>query len=125
MTTSDASWSPNLRIVGDLERPDHYYLTNSDDSAFFGEYTAGVGWSHSATNQLIYNLKKNPLSAPQALWYKSEAIRRVAAVIGANLKQELLGRTVIVPIPPSKLASSPEYDDRMIQVARAIGQTPM
>ena len=63
MTIFDGSWSGRLRIVGDLERPDHWYLDPTDVCAFFGEYTARAGYGHSSTNQLIHNLKKNPESA--------------------------------------------------------------
>ena len=60
MTTSDASWSPSLRKVTDLERGDHWYLRESDQCYFFGEYTPGKGWAHSQTNQLVLNLKILP-----------------------------------------------------------------
>jgi hypothetical protein len=122
MKTSDESWSGSLRLVGDLERPDHWYLTEADVCYFFGEYTAHKGYAHSATNQLIANLKKKPSTRSTPQWgYKTAAIGRIARAIAANLKPGALQGLTFVPIPPSKPPDSPEYDDRMSQVARQIG----
>lgn len=122
MTTSDASWSPKLRQVGELERPDHWYLADTDQCFFFGEYTAYKGYSHSETNQLVSNLKKKPALRTTGQWvYKTGAIQRVARSIAANILSEALPALTFVPIPPSKPPSSPDYDDRMTQVARQIG----
>ncbi len=122
MPTFDASWSPRLRIIGELERPDHWYLTAEDSCAFFGEYTARAGYGHSSTNQLIHNLKKKPELAQTAQYvWKTRAIRDIGAALRANLNVDALTRTAIVPIPPSKAPGSEGYDDRMVQVARAIG----
>jgi len=121
MTTSDASWSPRLRQVGDLERSDHWYLTAADQCWFFGEYTAGKGWAHSQTNQLVLNLKKKPEFRNTAQWpHKAAAISRVARAIAANIKPEAMPGLTFVPIPPSKPVGSPDHDDRMSQVARQI-----
>jgi hypothetical protein len=122
MPTFDESWSGSLRIVGELERPDHWHLTADDSCAFFGEYTARAGFGHSSTNQLIHNLKKKPELAgtPQYVW-KGRAIRDIAAALRVNLKAEALPHLAIVPIPPSKPLGAAGYDDRMAQVARAIG----
>lgn len=121
MKTSDESWSGSLRQVGDLERPDHWYLTEEDLCYFFGEYTAYKGYAHSVTNQLIANLKKKPSTRGTPQWsYKMAAISRVARAIAANINPEALPTLTFVPVPPSKPPSSPEYDDRMTQVARQI-----
>lgn len=70
MPTFDESWSGRLRVIGDLERPDHWYLTPEDQCAFFVDYTARAGYGASTTNQLILNLKKKPELAetPQHGW---------------------------------------------------------
>lgn len=121
MTTSDASWSPRLRQVGDLERPDHWYLSPSDQCWFFGEYIPGKGYAHSQTNQLVLNLKKKPELRNTAQWpHKAAAITRVARTIAANILPDAMPSLTFVPIPPSKLPTSPDYDDRMTQVARQI-----
>lgn len=129
MTTSDASWSTSCRVIGELERPDHHYLTEQDECVFWGEYTSRAGFTHSKTNQLIQNLKKSPLVRGTAQWhYKDVAIREVAAAMAAAIKPEFLPSLTFVPIPPSKLPNDPEYDDRMERVSRlafAAGTRPL
>jgi hypothetical protein len=122
MPTSDVSWSASLRVVGDLERPDHFYLTDQDACAFFGEYTARAGFGHSRTNQIIHNLKKKPETRATPQWrYKVQTIEEVGAAIRANIDAQALPTIVFVPIPPSRMPGDPGYDDRMAKVARAIG----
>jgi hypothetical protein len=121
MPTSDESWSTKLRVVGELERPDHWFLTDRDVCCFFGEYTSGVDFRHSETNQFIHNLKKGPETRGTPQWnYKTRAIRRAGVAIAKNIKEEALSKVIFVPIPPSKPPIDPEYDDRMARVARAI-----
>ncbi|ATN37757.1 hypothetical protein ACO34A_28765 (plasmid) [Rhizobium sp. ACO-34A] len=122
MTTLDASWSARLRVVGDLERGDHYYLNDDDTCAYFGTYTSRAGFAHSYTNQLISNLKKSPSVRNTAQWqYKQRAISQVAAAIARNLNADSWQKTIFVPIPPSKRRDSPDYDDRMLRVAQEMG----
>lgn len=121
MTTSDASWSASFRLIGDLERPDHFYLTEADQCCFFGEYTARAGFSHSTTNQIITNLKKSPLTRGTDQWrHKERDIGRVAQAMKAAFKPAALPNLTFVPIPPSKLPTEPEYDDRILRIARLI-----
>lgn len=120
--TSDESWSNKLRTVGDIERPDHYYLNPGDECAFFGEYTARKGWRHSTTNGIITNLKKSVEKRGTAEWqYKERAIAQVAALIRANLAADVLPNITIVPAPPSRAPTDPLYDDRVERIARCIG----
>jgi hypothetical protein len=122
MPTSDVSWSAKLRVIGDLERPDHYYLTDQDVCAFFGEYTARAGFGHSLTNQVVHNLKKKPETRATPQWkYKVRAIEGVGSAIRENIDPQALSAIAFVPIPPSKMPHAAGYDDRMTQVARAIG----
>ncbi|MBN8804243.1 MAG: hypothetical protein J0H81_03925 [Sphingopyxis terrae] len=121
MTTFDSSWSPTVRRIGDLERGDHYYLTDDDQCYFFGEYTARAGYSHSSTNQIIANIKKKPSVRGTPQWqYKLKDMRRVATAFRGAIRPEALPTVTFVPIPPSKLRTHPEHDDRMAAIARAI-----
>jgi hypothetical protein len=121
MTTFDASWSPTVRRIGELERADHYYLTEDDQCYFFGEYTARAGYSHSSTNQIIANIKKKPSVQGTAQWqYKVKEMRRVAAAFRGAIKPEALPNVTLVPIPPSKLRTHPDHDARMTTIARQI-----
>ncbi|MBW9080673.1 hypothetical protein JNB84_22170 [Rhizobium pusense] len=122
MTILDASWSARLRVVGDLERGDHHYLGEDDTCAYFGTYTPRAGFGHSYTNQIVSNLKKSPTVRNTPQWqYKERAIAQIGAAVAQNLNADSWQRTVFVPIPPSKLRGSPEYDDRMLRVAQAMG----
>jgi hypothetical protein len=47
-----------LTKIDDLTFPDHYRLDSTDECYFVGEYTARAGYSYSATNDLVHNLKK-------------------------------------------------------------------
>jgi predicted amidophosphoribosyltransferase len=120
--TSDDSWSEKLRQITELERVDHPYLRGSDTCAYFGNYTANATWSHSRTNGMISNLKKNPKFRHRDDWkYKGVVIPKIGAAIRRNLNKDRLRDITFCPIPPSKTKSHPEYDDRMIRVARAVG----
>lgn len=121
MPTLDASWSPQIRKIGDLERQDHWYLTAEHDCHFFGEYTARAGYSHSSTNQIITNIKKKPSLRSTAQWsYKVRDMQQVASAIRGAISPQAYGIVTLIPVPPSKLRSDPEYDSRMADIARMI-----
>jgi len=122
MTTFDASWSPTVRQIGELECGDHYYLTEADQCYFFGEYTARAGYTHSSTNQIIANIKKKPSLNGTPQWhYKVKDMRRVTLAFRGAIRPEALPSVTLVPIPPSKCRIHPDHDDRMAQIARGIG----
>lgn len=121
MTKSDESWSNKLRQIGDIERPDHFYLTPEHTCFFFGEYTARKGWKHSTTNGIISNLKKSPETRGTPQWrHKLRAIQQVGQLIHDNLKLDALSQVTLVPAPPSKPPDHAEYDDRILRLANAI-----
>ncbi len=126
MTTSDESWSPKLRRIGEYERVDHTYLAEEDQCLYFGEYTPSgdsgkPAWSLSKANQLLANLKKCPCTKDSAEWgHKLRAINYVGKLISQNLKQEHLDRLTFVPAPPSTSPNDPHHDQRMLQVAKVI-----
>ena len=114
---------PNrLTKIDDLTRPNHYFLDDDDECYYLGEYTAGEGYKHSETNQLIYNLKKPLKYRNQSPWkYKIDAINEVGAAFRKSIKQDtLVNNCTLVPIPPSKKKSDPEYDDRIVQILYAM-----
>lgn len=111
-----------LTKIDELIRPDHYHLDGEDDCYFIGEYTAGRGYSFSATNQFIYNLKKGVERRGLPDWpWKERAIRQGAAALRDSLNPPFLETATFVPIPPSRIATDPLYDDRMTQVVRSLG----
>jgi predicted amidophosphoribosyltransferase len=111
-----------LTKVDELNLPAHHYLDPHDDCYFIGEYTAGRGYAHSNTNDLISNLKKGIERRGLAEYrYKEEAIVRAAVELRASLNTDFLQRGTFVPIPPSKRRDDPLYDDRMSRIIRQLG----
>lgn len=110
-----------LSRIDDLSRRDHFALSEADECYYFGDYTPGKDWSHSEMNQLISNLKKNPevrLRNPNEWWHKTRAIRDAANAIRRLTTSE---ECCYVPVPPSKIDTHPEYDDRLVQILEQSG----
>ncbi len=110
-----------------LASQDHYYLDADDQCYFIGEYTARRGYKFSESNNLIYNLKKNPQLRGTNQWYwKERAIGDAAgmlrAVLTTDTNREWLTHATLVPIPPSKAIGDPLYDDRMLRVLQKLGR---
>jgi hypothetical protein len=112
-----------LTKLDDLYLPHHWHLDLTDECYFGGEYTAGRGYSHSTTNQLIYNLKKSPdrRGLPDWVW-KARAIRQAAENLRNSLREEFLATATFFPVPPSKTVGDPGYDDRMTQLLQLLGE---
>jgi hypothetical protein len=109
--------------IDDLLRPLYPHLTAADQCYFLREYTAGRGYAGSATNRLILNLKKPPDRREKPEWrYKERAIKQVAREFRASVNLSALRRVTLVPMPPSKRKDDPLYDDRMLQVLRAMDE---
>lgn len=110
-----------LSQIDDASRPDHYHLTESDECYYFLEYTSGRGYSFSKANNLISNLKKKPSNRARTDYrYKLEAIQRTSGAFRAALNNDWLQQATLVPVPGSKSAGHPDYDDRMEQICRGI-----
>ncbi len=113
-----------LTEIDQLTRQDHWYLNDDDACCFFGEYSAGEGYRHSTTNQLIINFKKPTDRRGLPEWkYKEKAIRETATAFKSALLK-VLDRLTFVPIPPSKAKDDPLYDDRMVRMLNSIRPTP-
>jgi hypothetical protein len=111
-----------LTKIDGLIKPDHWYLAEGDECYFIGEYTAGRGFSYSSTNQFIYNLKKSVERRGLADWvWKDRAIQQGAWSLRDSLNPAFLASATFVPVPPSKIASDPLYDDRMTRVLSSLG----
>ena len=102
----------------------HHYLDDSDICYYIGEYTKGGGYSYSAINQILLNIKKSPSienTNPNEYRHKINDMNRVAICLracihDANLEQDI----TLVPIPPSKTITHPDYDDRMHHICNEI-----
>ena len=105
-----------LQHIDRLHLTDHSYLTEDDECYFYGEYTARKGFSHSDTNKLILNFKKELSRKGKSDWkYKTEAIKEVANIFTSLDVWEQLKHFTWIPIPPSKDKNDPNHDDRLIQ----------
>jgi hypothetical protein len=110
-----------LTKIDELTLPDHWHLDAEDDCFFIGEYTAGRGFTHSSTNQLILNLKKSVDRRGRPEWaYKEHAIWQAATALRNYLNPEFVAKATFVPVPPSRASDDPLYDDRMTRVLRMI-----
>lgn len=121
MTTSAGTSFPSrFTKIDELTRGDHSHLLSEDECLFFGDYTARKGWAHSPTNQLILNFKMPVQYRTTNRWrHKQHAIKVVAGLFSAQIGARFSGLT-LVPVPPSKLRSDPDYDDRMMDMLRAL-----
>lgn len=115
-----------LQQIDELTRPEHFFLGPDDDCYFLREYTAGAGYGHGETNNLISNLKKTVDKRGKAEWfYKEQTIQRA----GQELRQVLdptlrnnIDRLTIMPMPPSCIKTNPMYDDRMRRIVDVMTQ---
>jgi hypothetical protein len=100
---------------------DHPRLNPADEIYYLFEYTSGGNYSFGATNNLISNLKKKPSRRTQPDYkYKLRSMRECANHLAGAINHGWLNGATIVPVPPSKARSHPDYDDRMTQICRNI-----
>jgi|SRR5580704_6445622 hypothetical protein len=112
-----------LTKIDELTSPDHYRLEASDDCYFIGEYTPRAGYNHSATNDLILNLKKEMDRRHLPEWrYKTWAIEQASKQLREVLPPDTLEEATFIPVPPSKAKTDPLYDDRVVQILSGLGE---
>jgi hypothetical protein len=104
-----------------LIRDQHGSLTADDECHYLWEWTRGGGYSASATNQLISNLKKGVERRGLADYhYKEEAIQTAASNLRQTINRKWLEKATLVPIPPSSCKDDLKYDNRMTLVLQAM-----
>jgi hypothetical protein len=79
---------PRLRQIDEQSRADHVRLAPDDACYFLYEYTSGQGYSFSATNSLISNLKKK--LGTTGYQYKLQAITHSARELANAINSEWL-----------------------------------
>lgn len=123
LTIFGAPLAEQLRLqrIDETHRDLHSYLTADDECYFAHEYTSGKDYSFGDTNNFISNLKKSPKTkgTPQYK-YRLRAISRAADTLSTTISEKWLRSAVLVPVPPSKAADHPEYDDRMLRICQGI-----
>ncbi len=93
----------------------HRHLVAADVCYFLREYRIGAGYE-GETNSLILNFKKTPDLASRPEWaYKQKALETLAAEVATcfEASRAYFAEATIVPIPPSREATDPLYDDRL------------
>lgn len=107
-----------------LDNDEFKYLADEDQCYHYGEYTSGGGFQASTTNQQIWNLKHKPTAADGPLYWKGKAVEYWAKMIADTLDlKAVAANTTFVPMPCSKPAGHPEYDDRMLRVLNKLRTT--
>jgi len=101
----------------------HSFLSPNDLCYYIHEYTAREGYAHSEANQLIHNLKISPNQAGRLRHKRSAIMTCISQLAGAlreGISKSVPNSYTISAIPPSKLESDQDYDDRMQQVAKGL-----
>ena len=107
-----------LRRIDELTWRQHFFLEPEDEVYFLREYTPRESFTYNDTNQFIFNFKKSPEKKETHEWrHKQRAISlagsqlQTALLYSTDLNQRL-SQATLVPIPPSAIKNSPQYDDR-------------
>jgi len=112
-----------LTQIDDTNVADHFHLALGDMCYFLFEYTSRKGYSFSATNNLISNLKKKPSDSQRPGYhYKGRAIGECVRHLSKGINPNWLAGATIVPVPSSKVAGHPDHDDRMEHICRRLAQ---
>lgn len=103
----------------------HTKLTPEDEVYFWREYTSGRNYAFGPGNDLISNLKKKPSqSSPGELYHKNRVIDECSTFFRGAINPNWLADATLVPVPGSKAAGHPDYDDRMTRIIRGIRPIP-
>ncbi len=108
----------NLQQIDLLYLRNHCYLSDPDECFYMLSYTSHRPYTYSEDNSIIANLKKDMCKRGLPEWkYKQQAIDRCASFLRSiNITNIFSDNITIVPIPPSKIRTDPDHDDRLIQV---------
>jgi hypothetical protein len=109
-----------LRKIDDSTVGEHFSLDSADRCYYIWEYAARKRYDFSPANQLVFNLKIKPSAlakAPKRNRYKLEAIAHSGAALRSLITRAFVEtRATFIPIPCSKAAADPDYDDRLARV---------
>lgn len=95
----------------------HFYIEDTDECLYMGEYTAWEDYNFSPMNNLMKNFKKKRSASPKELEYKQEAIEIVAEILSRGVPATpCFNDALFVPVPPSKTKDDENYDDRLLKV---------
>lgn len=109
-------WLSSATALDGSARIDHPYLTEDDHCLCLAEYRSGSGVGAGRVSGLIANLKCLPsvmATDERRRYYKRRALNEVASVLRGALSRQYVEHATWVPIPPSKMVSDPDHDDRL------------
>ena len=114
---SNGTFPQKFQKIDDLTRPRHPWIEANDICLYLCEYAAGEGYQHSYINQQIFNFKKPMSERNRPGWrYKESAIRNIATAFMRAFGDFNLSNWTFVPVPPSKMHSDIEHDDRLMRM---------
>ena len=106
--------------IDDSTVGDHFFLTGSEPCFYIWEYAARKGYGFSPANNFVWNLKIKPGAierSPMRAGHKLEAIAHAGKALRTFISQEFVAtRATFVPMPGSKVAGDPQYDNRLGKV---------
>lgn len=112
-----------LQKIDDSLLQEHSCLDRTDNCYFFGEYAGRKGFGHSDMNQLIFNFKKPMSQKGKKDWpFKQKAIEDIARLLGSTPAWPELVKRTWVPIPPSKLITHSDHDNRIMSVLELLNK---
>jgi hypothetical protein len=118
-------------VIDEAVRNEYRYIEAEDTCVYVWERMSRLwregerpDYDQYPVNGLISNLQILPsfrISHPRRYYWKGKAINYAAKALGTLLtglwrEHEL----TYVPIPPSKLTADPEYDERLMNILRAV-----
>jgi predicted amidophosphoribosyltransferase len=104
------------------------FLNTDDDCYTYYEYVPGGAFDEYPGTQMMMNFKKPRNCSSYEKRYRQNAILELAKLLDRFLSARPVDRSLIIPIPSSKLPTNPEYTNRFEDLARAfrsINHTPI
>lgn len=112
----------NLLKLDGLALSQHVDLEKTDKCYYWRQYTPGMGYNFSTTNQLIHNFQI-PILENHRKHHKEGAIKQIAKEFAQVLiKEQVFRECTFVPMPTSKPYNHPEYDDRLCRILHKVAE---
>ncbi|KVQ82153.1 hypothetical protein WK07_11765 [Burkholderia multivorans] len=104
-----------LLQIDNTTRDAHSFLRRDDLCWYCGDCTVHGGPACSPVDELVSDFQK-PVSRQERLEYrdKMRAIQTVGRTFRNAFVPDAFRQCTFVPVPPSKVRTAPEYDDRMV-----------